>query len=254
MRASYGSMCTILIAWRCLDDADFVVAANRDELVARPAAPPGLLNATPPMYGGRDLLAAGTWLAATADGRVAAVTNRRGESQDEVGRDPTRRSRGELPVTLLSSDAADDRRTIGAIRPADYNPFNLLVLSADHALVGHGVGGDRVEIIELPPGPHVLCVHDVDDVAHPKELRIRERLEHALRGVRSAASCVEAMTALLRDHGTNGGDARDAVCIHGSTYGTVSASLVTSGAGRTLSYRHAAGRPCITDFADVRFR
>jgi hypothetical protein len=127
-------------------------------------------------------------------------------------------------------------------------------MSADHALVGHGAGGERVEMIELLPGPHVLCVHDVDDVTHAKELRIRERLERALSGVRSETTCVEAMTALLRDHGTNGGDARDAVCIHGSTYGTVSASLVTSEAGRTLSYRHAAGRPCATDFADVRFR
>ncbi|HWF57654.1 MAG TPA: NRDE family protein [Candidatus Dormibacteraeota bacterium] len=247
-------MCTILIAWQCLDDADFAVAANRDELVARPTAPPGLLSATPPIYGGRDLLAGGTWLAATADGRVAAVTNRRGESQDEVGRDPSRRSRGELPVALLRSGAGDERRTMEAIRPADYNPFNLLVLSADHALVGHGAGGERVEVIELLPGPHVLCVHDIDDVAHPKELRIRERLERALGGVRSAAACVEAMTAALADHGTGGGDARDAVCIHDSTYGTVSASLVMSGAGRTLSYRHAAGRPCVTDFADVRLR
>jgi uncharacterized protein with NRDE domain len=247
-------VCTVLIAWRCLDDADFVVAANRDEVVSRPAVPPGLLSDTPAIYGGRDLLAGGTWLAVTADGRLAAVTNRRGVPGDEVGRDPRRRSRGELPVALLRSDAADDRRTMEAIRPGDYNPFNLLVLSADRALVGHGPGGERVEIIELQPGAHVLCVHGVDDVAHAKEVRIRERLEQALRGVRLAATCVEAMTAVLRDHGTYGGDATDAVCIHGSTYGTVSASLVTSGAGRSLTYRHAAGRPCVNDFADVPFR
>jgi uncharacterized protein with NRDE domain len=246
-------VCTILVAWRCLDDADFVIAANRDEVVSRPAAPPGLLSGAPAIYGGRDLLAGGTWLAVTADGRLAAVTNRRGDSQDEVGRDPLRRSRGELPTALLRSGAADERRTMEAIRPGDYNPFNLLVLSADHALVGQGPGGERLEIIDLQPGPHVLCVHDVDDVAHAKELRLRERLTQALTGVRSAATCVEAMTALLRDHGTNGGDARDAACIHGSTYGTVSASLVTSRAGRTPTYRHAAGNPCVNDFADVAF-
>lgn len=244
-------MCTILVAWRCLGDADFVVAANRDELVARPAVAPGLLSDHPAIYGGRDLLAGGTWLAVTGDGRLAAVTNRGGDSQDEVGRDPGRRSRGELPVVLLGSDAGDDRRMLETIRPGDYNPFNLLVLSADHALVGHGAGGDRLEIVELQPGTHVLCVHDVDDVTHAKELRLRDRLEHALHGVRTAATCVAAMTALLRDHGIDGGDAMDAVCIHGSTYGTVSASVVTSREGRTLTYRHAAGRPCITEFADV---
>jgi ATP-binding cassette subfamily C protein CydCD len=40
--------------------------------------------------------APGTWLAVTPDGRVAAVTNRRAETRDEVGRDPCRRSRGRV--------------------------------------------------------------------------------------------------------------------------------------------------------------
>lgn len=247
-------MCTILIAWRCLDDADFVLAANRDELVARPASPPGRLSDEPAVYGGRDLIAGGTWLAVTPEGRVAAVTNRRVDGQDEVGRDPHRRSRGELPLELLRSAATDERQTMESIRPSDYNPFNLLVMGAQRALVGHGAGGEQLEIVELQPGTHLLCVHDVDDAGHAKEARIREHLDQALSGVRLADACLEAMATLLRDHGTNSHEGRDAVCIHGDRYGTVSASLVTSRAGRTLTYRHAAGKPCIHDFADVPFR
>ena len=245
-------MCTILLAWHCLDDAEFVLAANRDELVARPTAPPRRLSEAPPVYGGQDLLAGGTWLAVTPDGRVAAVTNRRTGTRDEVGRDPSRRSRGELPVALLRAPGGDARGAMRRIHPADYNAFNVLVLDADQALVGHGVGADSLDIVELGPGAHVLCVHDVDDTVHAKEMRVRECLGQALRGVRSTTECVGAMTALLGDHASDGGDDRDAVCIHSDTYGTVSASLVVSTAGRSVSYRHAAGRPCVSDFAEVR--
>jgi hypothetical protein len=157
-------------------------------------------------------------------------------------------------VAILRAAANDQRRAMEGIRPGDYNPFNLLVMDGQRTLVGHGAGGERLEIVELQPGTHLLCVHDVDDAGHAKEVRIREHLDQALSGVRLADACVEAMTTLLRDHGTNSHDGRDAVCIHGDKYGTVSASLVTSIAGRTLTYRHAAGKPCIHDFADVPLR
>jgi uncharacterized protein with NRDE domain len=245
-------VCTILLAWRCLDDADFVVAANRDELIARPTAPPRRLCEVPPIYGGQDLLAGGTWLAVTPDGRVAAVTNRRTDTRDEVGRDPSRRSRGELPVAILRTPSSDAPRAMRRIRPADYNPFNVLVLDADSALVGHGGGGESLDVVELGPGVHVLCVHNVDDTGHAKEALLRERLGKALRGVRSTTECVDTMTALLGDHATDEGEAHDAVCIHSDTYGTVSASLVISTAGGTMSFRHAPGRPCVSDFAEVR--
>lgn len=245
-------MCTILLAWRCLDDAEFVLAANRDEFVARPTAPPRLLSEAPPIYGGQDLLAGGTWLAVAGDGRVAAVTNRRADIGDEVGRDPGLRSRGELPVALLSAPAGDARATLRQIRPGDYNPFNVLVLNAGQALVGQGRDARSLDVVELEPGVHVLCVHDVDDTAHPKEVRARACLTQALRGVRSSSECVEAMTALLSDHATGGGGAGDAMCIHSDTYGTVSASLVVSTPGRSVTYRHAGGRPCVTDFAELQ--
>ena len=241
-------MCTILLAWRCVPDARMVLASNRDELLARPSAPPGQLVASPPVFGGRDLLAGGTWLAVAPDGRVAAVTNRRSGDADEVRRDPGLRSRGELPLTLLG--AANPAEALAVVCPRDYNPFNLLLVDASRALVGQSRGGGRLEVAELPPGAHVLCVHDVDDPVHSKEVRTRQLLESTLARCRAAAECVEVMSSLLRDH-TTAYDPRDAVCIHGDVYGTVSASLVVVGSDGAVSYRHAAGRPCVTPFRDV---
>lgn len=241
-------MCTILLAWCCVPDARLVLASNRDELLARPAAPPGQLMASPPVFGGRDLLAGGTWLAVAQDGRVAAVTNRRSGDADEVRRDPGLRSRGELPLTLLG--AADPGQALAAVRPLDYNPFNLLLVDASRALVGQSRGGGTLAMTELPPGAHVLCVHDVDDPLHAKEVRTRRLLENVLTRCRTAAECAEAMSSVLRDH-TAVDDPRDAVCIHGDVYGTVSASLVVVGSDGAASYRHAAGRPCVTPFRDV---
>src|SRR5579859_5683856 len=94
-------MCTILLAWQNVNDADFVLAANRDELIDRPAEPPQLLVNNPPIVGGRDLLGGGTWLAVAEGERVCAVTNRRTGIKGEVIRDPSRRSRGEIPVEAL---------------------------------------------------------------------------------------------------------------------------------------------------------
>ena len=241
-------MCTILLAWRCLDDAAYVLAANRDELLARPAAPPGPLSEAPPIYGGRDLLAGGTWLAVTPGGRLAAVTNRRSGGADEAGRDPTRRSRGELP--LLALRGAGGRQAINGLHPRDYNPFNLLIIDSDTAVVGEAAGGAGMHAVELGPGAHVLCVHDVDDPAHAKERRLLARLEDAIARHPTAAQCAQAMTEILRDHST-AGDPRDAACIHGQEYGTVSASMVILGRDGRVRFRQAPGRPCVTRFEDV---
>ena len=241
-------MCTILLAWRCLDDARYVLAANRDEMLSRPAAPPRRLCPSPPVFGGRDLLAGGTWLAVTARGRLAAVTNRRGAG-DEAIRDPRRVSRGTIPLRILR--AAGTGEALARIRPADHNPFNLLVIDADAAIAGHGDGhATSMPVVTLAPGPHVLCVHDVDDTSHAKEQRLGERLREVLAGRRSAAAVAEAMVEILRSHISDGA-ARDAACVHDGEYGTVSASLVGLDAAGGLLYRHAQGHPCTTAFLDV---
>ena len=71
-------MCLILLAWRVPGRHPLVVAANRDEFHARPAAPATFWPDQPAILAGRDLEARGTWMGISRGGRFAAVTNYRG--------------------------------------------------------------------------------------------------------------------------------------------------------------------------------
>jgi uncharacterized protein with NRDE domain len=230
-------MCTILIAWRCVPGAAAVLAANRDEFLGRPAAAPAVLLEHPRIAGGRDLHAGGTWMAVAADGRVGAVTNRRSEM-----RDPSRRSRGELPLAVLTAgDDAATRRFVEGLDPAAYNPFNLLSLSRGQGLVAHG--GDRLEVVELAPGPHVLSVHDLDQPGEPRVEHLLGLLDEAVGRAAGAGALLGEMEELLRDP--------EWACVHGDLYGTVSASSVIIPDAGEVIYRHAPGRPCEVAHRDV---
>ena len=88
-----------------------VLAANRDELIARPSAPPGVLSESPLIVGGRDLVAGGTWLAVAADG--ADLRGHQPPSRARARRSrriPSRRSRGEIPLALLDRRSGRRRR------------------------------------------------------------------------------------------------------------------------------------------------
>jgi uncharacterized protein with NRDE domain len=243
-------VCTVLLAWRSYPDSPIVLAANRDELIGRRSAPPRRLLDDPPLFGGTDLLAGGTWLAVAPDGRVCGVTNRRTSSSGEVRRDSTRRSRGEIPVALLR--AGDDAvpHLLASFGPRIYNPVNVLYASAQRAWVASIDDAGPARIVELAPGPHVLTVGDVDDPARAKDAALRA----ALRGALDASPAADALEARLRtilaDHHSSTGDPLDAVCIHGDTYGTVSAATVVTGISG-VRYRHAPGRPCVTPFSGV---
>src|SRR5688500_20283557 len=91
-------MCLILLAHRAHPHFPLVLAANRDEAYARPAAPAAFWNDHPEIYGGRDLERGGTWLAMTRAGKIAAVKigrascRERGERGGVAGRGESRRT------------------------------------------------------------------------------------------------------------------------------------------------------------------
>jgi uncharacterized protein with NRDE domain len=237
-------MCTILLAWRHLPGAPLVLAANRDEFRARPTLPPHVLRSEPRIAGGQDALAGGTWLAVRRDGVVAAVTNR-----VAAQRDPTRRSRGELPLALL--DARTDAAAESYLQRLDagsYNPFNALYVSPRLALVAQA-HGDQLELRRLEPGLHVLTVHDLDDRGQAKVAFLADRLA-AIRAT-TPAELGEAMESLLTDHGEPGREGVDAACVHGELYGTLSSSSVCVEASGAVVYRHAPGPPCTTSHMDL---
>ncbi len=247
-------------------DAPLIVAANRDERLDRPAVPVMVLReAGPRILGGRDLLAGGTWLAVNEHGVVAGLTNQPSFN----GRDPAKRSRGELPLAFASWTSA--ARAVGevcaALDPASYNPCWLLVGDRE-ALFFIGIGGSgRVRVEELGPGLHVLENAALQPPSE-KAAFVAGLVTHALSadgaaGAAAAVGAVAALEAVLRDHrpaiselrtdsaGVVRPPALSAACVHAEGYGTRSSMTVSVPVSGLPSVRVAGGRPCEHDLRDV---
>lgn len=241
----------MIVGWRLSALVPVVVAANRDELLARPTDPPLLLAEDPPRWGGRDRLAGGTWLAVDPDGRVAAVTNRHPGGRPP-GRDSTRRSRGVLPLEALRGSDAEARTWASGLDERRFNPVNLVYASPTDAwcVSMDDEGGRRVT--DLEPGVHVLTEQDVDDPSDAKTQAILAAATAAWSAVPSAEGLIERWREILRSHGAT--YAGSPACIHGDTYGTVSSATVQvegSPGGWSVRYDHAEGPPCRTPFRPV---
>ena len=255
-------MCLLVFAWQVETSHPLVVAANRDERLDRPALPFGVLQrGHPRMLGGRDELAGGTWLAVNEHGVVAGLTNRPAPE----GRDPTKRSRGGLPLvvgahTSAASAAAD---LAALVRPADYNPAWMLLGDRQSLHYVDLTGGERTTVQSLGPGVHVLENAPLGH-ASGKVDQVRSLVETALRKGEPLWSTLEGV---LADHGVPrpavgedvraGGRPRPpatrAACVHTDGYGTRSATLVRvpkapSALPQVLA---AEGPPCATPFSDV---
>lgn len=116
-------MCLILLAWRTRGDLPLVVAANRDEFHARPAAAAAFWTDLPGILAGRDLQAKGTWMGVSRTGRFAAVTNYRGAHEPSAAE-----SRGALVSRFLAGEqpAAQYAAEVQS-RKDRYSGFNLLL-------------------------------------------------------------------------------------------------------------------------------
>lgn len=231
-------MCTLAVLFQAHAAGPLVVAANRDEWLQRPAAPLGVLREAPRTLGGRDLVAGGTWLAVNAHGVVAALTNQPG------GRDPQRRSRGELPLLLTACASA--REAVAVLQSGQreaWNPCWLLV--GDREALFHvdmtGVGPPLPEL--LPPGVHVLENHPLSPRS-AKAARIAGKVEAAAAAARDGDALLAGLSQVLAGHPSPGAEALEATCVHAGPYGTRSASLVLvpeRGPPRVLA---SEGPPC----------
>ncbi|MBN2498661.1 MAG: NRDE family protein [Deltaproteobacteria bacterium] len=233
-------MCTLVLGLRAWEDADLLVAANRDERLDRRALPPRRFDDRGlPVLAPQDIERGGTWLGLNARGLFAGVTNRFG-----APRDPRRRSRGELVFDALeAADCAQAAERLAGLQPGQYNPFHLLVADrrAGLMLVDDGRSLHRKE---LGPGLHVLTERSFSDAAPERETWLQARLA-------SCARCPDAerFRELLSFHHPI--DPFDGTCVHVPWlgYGTRSATLIRLGAGGDL-FLHAEGPPCETPWAD----
>jgi uncharacterized protein with NRDE domain len=169
-------MCMLVILRRPLHRWPVLIGANRDEMVDRPARPPGRhWPDRPEVLAGLDLLAGGSWLGLNDWGVVAAILNRTGS----LGPMPGRRSRGELVLEALDhADAVAAAAALSALNPAAYRSFNLIIAdSRDGFWLRHD--GARIAIHPLKEGLSLIAAGDLDDMG-------TRRLELALPRFRAA--------------------------------------------------------------------
>lgn len=162
-------MCLILVAWRKYRDFPLVVAANRDEFHARPAAPAGFWMDHPGILAGRDLQARGTWFGVARNGKFASVTNYRGGHDAGAAE-----SRGALVARFLGNGEAPGAY-VSQIekKKKTYSGFNLLVADRDQLwwLSNRGNGARK-----LAPGYYALGNLLLDS---PDVMEVKSRFENS---------------------------------------------------------------------------
>jgi len=165
-------MCLVVLGWRQHPDFPLIVAGNRDEFHSRPTKEAHWWPDKPDIVGGRDLQAAGTWLALHRNGRFATVTNFRDAALPAANM----RSRGHLVTGFL--EASDE--PLGYLKGIDgtaYAGFNLLVSDGEMlAWLSNRGEGARI----LPPGVYGLSNALLDSPWH-KVIRSKATLEQLIR-------------------------------------------------------------------------
>jgi len=222
-------MCTLILLHRPqLAETGFwplLLAANRDEMLARPWLPPAAhWPNQPDVTGGLDTLAGGTWLATNKAGIVAGVLNRTGSLGPQQGK----RSRGELPLLALAHATASEAATsLAGLNAADWRSFNLIVADTNAAYFIRGLGAGAITATRLPPGLTMIAATDPNDLSHPRIARHLPRFQAAAP---PNPPDWGAWPALLADAN---GPPESALCVPATDgFGTVSSMLVGISEGR----------------------
>ena len=220
-------MCLILFAVRPRAELPLLVAANRDEFYARPAAGAHFWTDHPHVLAGRDEEAGGTWLGVTRTGRFAAVTHFAAPGDDAP------LSRGALPAEFLSGTLSAAEYAAG-IEGHRYRGYNLLLWDGEQMVYTSNKAPTQV----LEPGYYGLSNAELG-AQWPKAVLGAERLGDI------ASPDTGALIRLLRDDSVppdemlpkRGRDLeferRVAPCfIRGEEYGTRASTAVILGAER----------------------
>ncbi len=165
-------MCLIVCAWRVHPDYPLMLAANRDEIYARPAEPMATWEDRPHLLAGRDIEAGGSWLGVTRSGRFSAVTNYRERPSAAAAR-----SRGSIVTDFADSDRPPLDFATG-LAGDRYAGYSLLACDAN-SLVYASNRGDPPR--QLAPGIYGLS-NAALDTPWSKLTRSRERLSRLLDG------------------------------------------------------------------------
>jgi uncharacterized protein with NRDE domain len=235
-------MCTLVASIRQHDNFPVIIAANRDEILTRPATVPRLWPGHR-FVAPRDELAHGSWLGVNANGLFVGVTNRFGAPR------LSRESRGTLVVEALeASSAASLHSTLSKLSAERFNAFHLLYADADEAGVTWS-DGSTIRQHHLPPGLHVVTERSLGGDDRARTTLIHELWEKLVSpGQLPTPLALQSLLSFTRPEDPLGG-----VCVEAPewNYGTRS-SLVCFLARSRIGSRFfwAEGRPDRTPFVD----
>jgi uncharacterized protein with NRDE domain len=234
-------MCTLVILRRPEHEWPVVIGANRDEMVGRPALPPGRhWPDRAEVVGGLDLEAGGSWLGVNDWGVAAAILNRHGSLGPAAGL----RSRGELVLEALDhADAVAAAAALTHLDPAAYRTFNLIVAdNRDGFWLRHdgtpSSRGGRVEARPLADGLSLIAAGEIDEVNTPRLALARPRFQAAPAPEPDRDDWAAWQDLLSDDSAPQGAPAEAALRFRtGRGYGTVSSALIALPATPTLERR-----------------
>jgi uncharacterized protein with NRDE domain len=241
-------MCLLVVSSRMVPGEPLIVGANRDEVLERPSTAVTLLDEGPPrILGGRDELSGGTWLAVNRHGICVGLTNQPlGDAKD-----PSKRSRGELPLFLArhatAAEAVD--ALLATHSPAEYNGSWLLVGDRTSLFFVDFTGTAGGSAVALPPGIHVLENRALGERSPKVDLVCA-----ALGAPADGDQVAEAFRRVLADHTNPEAEERPnaANCVHREGFGTRSSCIVRVEEGTAAPRMWVAdGPPCTTPYADV---
>jgi hypothetical protein len=231
-----------VVAFRLFEDTPLLIGANRDEFLNRPAVTMTVLRQEEPrVLGGQDQQSGGTWLAINEWSVFAGLTNQ----PREGGRDPSRRTRGELPLALTQGAEAKScvDEFLAQHRSSDYNGSWLLAGDRDALFFIDFTGLKEAAAEPLPLG-----------APSPKTARVTA----SLGDLTDAATALAAFRRVLGDHVEEEpegptGPKSSANCVHLDGYGTRSSCIIRcgAGAGSVPQIWVADGPPCTEPFVDV---
>lgn len=236
-------MCTMAVLYRVAKGTPILVAANREERFDRPTQYPKIQSGMPRVVCGIDRQAGGTWLGVNQFGLFCAVTNR-----PKLGAPPEPRSRGLLCRELLNLRTAKDAAAHAAkeLRKGEYAGANYVCADGRYAAVVHG--GNKVEIVELTPGLHVITGGDVDAYRDERQEYVRRML--TLQNLDSAVAFLAVASRVFsrrQDH-----EGRRGLVMAGGEFGTVSSTLLAlPRKAQHAVYQYAAGPPSDAPYDDL---
>jgi hypothetical protein len=212
-------MCTVVLLLRPQHRWPLLLAANRDEMLARQWDPPAAhWPAQPDVLAGRDRTGGGTWMGINRAGVAAAVLNRPGSLGPAAGK----RSRGELPLLALAHPTASAAASaMTKLDAGGWRSFNLVLADRSSVLFVRGLGHGRPQTQPLVEGLHMVTAHDPDDLDSP---RVSRHLERFRTAEPPSPDNWRAWQAILSDRSGSPGEQINVVPRAG--FGTVCSSLL----------------------------